>query len=115
MPSNGIQITKQSIEVIPVEIINKDIKIDVIFVPQLPPNIMVKEYIITPAKNVTLSGSGEIVDSVKYVTASINMEGNSANFTQDVKPVAIGKNGEQITQVSIVPESIKIKVKLVKK
>jgi YbbR domain-containing protein len=115
LPSNGIQVTKQSIEVIPVEIVNKEIDIDVVFVPQFPRNIMVKEYQISPSKKVTVTGASEFINQIKYITASINPTGNNVNFTQEIKPVAIGQNGEQITQVTIVPEIVKIKVTLAKK
>jgi YbbR domain-containing protein len=115
LPSNGIQVTKQSIEVIPVEIISKNIDVNIIFVPQLPQNVFVKEYIISPTKNLTVTGASEVVNSVKYLTASIDPIGNSANFTQEIKPVAIGINGEHLSQVSIIPETIRIKVKLAKK
>ncbi len=115
LPPNGIQVTKQSIEVIPVEIVSRDIDIDVVFIPQLPKNMMVKEYQITPAKKVTITGASEFVNQIKYITASIDPVGNSINFTQEVKPVAIGQNGEQITNVAILPEIVRIKVTLAKK
>ncbi len=115
LPANGVQISKQFIEVVPIEIINRDINLNIIFVPQLPKNMMVKNYQITPTNTVNISGAKEVVDQVKYITAPVDPIGNSANFTQEVKPVAIGINGEQITQLTINPEIVKIKVTLINK
>ncbi|HEY3378695.1 MAG TPA: CdaR family protein [Armatimonadota bacterium] len=82
--------------------------VKVAFIAQPPPGTMVGEYLVQPA-TVTVEGSAEALDQVKYVTVRVD-PGEPLTSEREVVPHVVDIDGERITDVHVLTSSVKLRM-----
>ncbi|MHB9133294.1 MAG: CdaR family protein [Armatimonadota bacterium] len=95
---------KVPINVVPLE--QRSFPVQVGFITQPPPGTTVGEYRISPAI-VTVEGSHQELETVKYVTVQVDPS-QPLTAEQPVVPQAVNKKGEWVKDVRILTSAVKV-------
>ncbi|MBP2651509.1 MAG: cdaR [Firmicutes bacterium] len=102
-----VEITPERVQVKLVAMISRKVPVEVKFTGELANGLLVDRFIAEPDK-VLLEGRRDVLEAVDKVILPIDITGKNTNFSEEITPFVLGKDGREIKGLTIVPEKVSL-------
>lgn len=113
LPTNTelVEASPERVQVSLVEMVSRKLPVEVKFSGELAPGLLLEKVVADP-EHITLEGPRHIVAAVEKVILPLDLSGKTDSLSVEIVPILLGKDGRDISGVTITPEKVAVSAKL---